>query len=70
MPTKAQKEQLGVYSHMGFTLNHEGDETLELRHHEEIIARFGQQGITQEMIWQECARHLMENHSWPAPNRG
>jgi hypothetical protein len=70
MPTEAQKKQLGVYAHMGFTLSPAGDETSELRHHGELIAQFAQLGVTQEAVWQECARHLMAKHSWPAPSRG
>lgn len=62
MKTEAQSEGLGKYAGMGFTLNHDGDHTVELLHEGTFIARFSQTGTTEASLQAACIDHLVNHH--------
>lgn len=64
MTTEAQRQGLGSFAQMGFTLEHEGDETLRLIHEGKFVARFSQLGASPEGLQAECANHLVKKHGW------
>jgi len=64
LTTEAERRGLGSFAGLGFTLDYDGDETLRLLHKGEFVARFSQRGATAESLQEECARHLVIDHSW------
>ena len=64
MTTQAQIQGLGQFARWGFTLDHPDDHIVELHHQSELVARFGQLGVTEESLQGECARHLVMKHGW------
>lgn len=64
MTTQAQVQGLGEFARFGFTLEHPDDHVVELHHQGELVGRFSQIGATEESLQAECARHLVEKHSW------
>lgn len=64
LTTEAQRQGLGSFAELGFTLEHEGNETVRLLHDGEFVTRFSQLGVTQERLQAECANHLAIKHGW------
>lgn len=64
MTTEAQRQGLGEYVRMGFTLQHDGSMAVFLLHEGELVGRFYQIGVTGESLQAECARHLALCHHW------
>ena len=62
MTTKARVQGLGVYATKGFTLERADDDTIELYHEGEFIARFSQKGATPESLAKASLDHLTEQH--------
>ena len=60
MTTEVQRQGLGMFADLGFTLEHEGATTVCLLHEGELVARFSQTGANEESLQEECARHLMK----------
>lgn len=60
--TTAQVQGLGEFARFGFTLERPDNDTMELHHKGEFVARFSQLGATEESLQAECARHLAEKH--------
>jgi len=62
--TEVQRNALGSFAELGFTVDHEGDETIRLVHEGVTVHRFSQLGATAESLQAECARHLVLKHHW------
>jgi hypothetical protein len=57
-----ESQLLGEFERQGFTLKHPDSHVVELRHEDEVVARFSQLGATKKSLEAECARHLAEKH--------
>jgi len=64
MTTQSQAQGLGPFEQRGFTLEHPGNDVVDLHHEGEFVARFSQLGATEESLQEECARHLVNKHGW------
>lgn len=62
MTTAAQRQGLGKFADMGFTLLHPDDHIVELHHEGEFVGRFSQLGATEKSLQAECANHLVKKH--------
>ncbi len=63
MPTKAQVQGLGEFAQRGFTLEYPDDDRVILMHQGEQVAVFIQTGATEDSLQNECAKHLLMEHS-------
>ena len=64
MTTEVQRRGLGMFSNLGFTLEHDGAMAVFLLHEGELLGRFSQTGATPESLQEECSRHLVIKHGW------
>jgi len=64
LTTEVQREALGNFADLGFTVEHDGDETIRLIHDGVTVNHFSQLGATAESLQAECARHLVMKHHW------